>query len=231
MCVFSPHFVVMPPLRHLAFFKFVLSATPVQVQAVVDELRMLRAAIPGILYYELFRASPVFAQSSHGQGYSLMIDSIFHDLAALSVYESHPAHQAVIAQHIAPVLADSVVVDYELPVAFNLEAFKQHQQPPHVRHFALYGLNEAGHEAAMRAQWEALVGKVPAVLSVLVGQQDSAGMYSGYTDRSKGMANVVELLLRDEAARDEYHQSPQHQQIMHDHCAHIDSLQMFDYQL
>ena len=223
----------MPLYRHLVFFKFIASSTVEQRQAVVDNLKRLPTLIPNILYFELFPLATSLYSGHHtlNAGYTLLIDSIFASVEALANYAPADAHQSVIRTYIAPIRDDNMVVDYPLPESFDLAAFKQQQQPPHVRHIVLYRLKaEAATEAdGINAQFKRVQADVPAVISSISGTQPSEPPFSGYAERHKGFLNVLELVANDAAGLQQYHQHKDHDRIK-EHCKPlVDELIQFDY--
>ena len=225
----------MPPLRHLVLFKFLASSTAEQQKAVSTALSELPSIIPNILYYRVFRlAHNLFpGHSTHSGGYSMLIDSIFADAAALSVYAPHPAHQGVIAKYIAPIREDNLVVDYVLSERFNIDAWKQLQRAPHIRHLLLVKAKADVPEAEMRsgvATMEGLQVSVPGVLSTVSGQQRLSDMYAGYADRSQGVVDVVEIVLQDAQALQTYTSHPEHVAVQKEFGPKLERIITFDYE-
>ena len=224
---------IMPPFRHLVFFKFMASSKPEQRQAVIDGLRRLPSVLPNILYYELFPLATNAYPGHHtlNQGYTLLIDSIFASADALSVYGPSDAHQSVVRELIAPIREDNLIVDYPLPDSFDVAAFKQLQTAPHARHIVLYRLkaDAAGQADGINAQFKRVQDDVPAVISSIAGTQPSEPVYSGWPDRSKGFVNVLELVANDAAGLQQYHQHKDHDKVK-EHCKPlVDDLIQYDY--
>ena len=224
----------MPPLRHLVFFQFLASSTAEQQQAVARALSELPSVIPDILYFKVVPAAPQL-YPTHKQlnpGYSLLIDSIFASAHALSVYAPHPAHQGVISKYISPIRSDTFVIDFQLSERFNLDAWKQMQRRPHVRHLVMYKAKaeHSGEEEAMSKELEQLQVPIPGILSTLSGQQRLADLYDGYGDRSKGIVNVVDLLFKDQQAMETYDTHPAHVEFVHKNLPKWDAVVTFDYE-
>ena len=96
-------------IEHVVLFRWAEDASAEAKDRVEEELRALLTQIPGILdltYGENF--------SSRSQGYTHALVVRFEDRAALEVYSPHPAHQRVVQEFIAPIRADTLVVDYEI---------------------------------------------------------------------------------------------------------------------
>ena len=226
----------MPLLRHLVFFKFSPSSTLEQRQIVVDRLKHLPSVLPDILYFELFPLATNLYPGHHtlNAGHTLMIDSIFKDAHALSIYAPSDAHQSVVREYITPIREDNLVVDYALPDSFDLAAFKQLQQPPHTRHIVLYKLKPEADSAqadSVNAQFKRVQDDVPAVVSSITGTQPTEPWFSGYPTRHKEYRNVLELVAKDEAGLQQYHEHKDHDKIK-EHCKPlVDDLIQFDYSM
>ena len=93
--------------RHVVLLRWVPEATGAQKQAVADGLAALPGVIPTIRAY---RFGPD-AQLSEGNS-DVAVVADFDDAAGYLAYRDHPAHQAVISQHIAPILAERAAVQY-----------------------------------------------------------------------------------------------------------------------
>jgi hypothetical protein len=224
----------MPPIRHLVFFKFLASSTAAQQQRVSTELCKLPSVIPNILFYQVY---PIFRSIQPGHpdlsgGYSMVIDSIFADAAALSVYAPHPAHQGVISQFIAPIREDNLVVDFALSERFNVDAWKQLQVPPHLRHFVVVKVKEEYKEegAAIRRELAELQSSIPVLLSGVDGEQRQEDLYQGYNDRSKGFVHAVEFAIKDKEGLKEYLDHPAHIAFSKKNLPKLDSAVVFDYE-
>jgi hypothetical protein len=224
----------MPPLRHLVFFKFLASSTPEQQLAVKNALSELPSIIPNILFYKVYPlAHNLYPNHSPlNRGYTLLIDSIFTDQSALSVYAPHPAHQGVISKFIAPIRDDNLVIDYELPDRFNLDAFKQLQSPPHIRHLVLYKPKDEVKDevATINQELEQLQVSIPTILSTSTGQQRTAQMYDGYNDRSKGIHNVVDMVMKDGQGLGVYIDHADHHKFVKKRGKQLEVLMTFDYE-
>ncbi len=96
-------------IEHLVLFRWTADASAEAIEQVMDGLRALRGQIPGIrdlTYGENF--------SPRSQGYTHALAVRFEDRGALEAYTPHPAHQRVVQEFIAPIRADTLVVDYEV---------------------------------------------------------------------------------------------------------------------
>ena len=223
----------MPAIRHLIFFRFAASSTTEQRQAVIDNLNRLPSVIPNILYYELFPLATNLYPGHHtlNGGYTLLIDSIFASAEALAVYSPHDAHQSCIREYITPIREDTLAIDYPLPASFDIAAFKQLQTQPHARHIVLYRLKQQaeGDVGSINAMFKKVQDDVPAVISSIVGTVPSEPLHEGYQARNKGLVNVLELVARDTAGLQQYHQHADHDKIKA-HCTPlVDELVQYDY--
>lgn len=94
-------------LRHVVLFRWRDGVTPAEVAAVADGLAALPAAIDTIRAY---RYGPDAGINTGNHDYVVVAD--FADEAGYLTYRDHPAHQAVIAERIAPVVAERAAVQY-----------------------------------------------------------------------------------------------------------------------
>lgn len=95
-------------VEHLVLFRWQPAATATQIAAAVAALRSLPERIPGIIQLS---CGENFSDRAKGFHHGLVVR--FDDRAALSSYQAHPAHQAVLQQSIKPILAESLALDYE----------------------------------------------------------------------------------------------------------------------
>lgn len=95
--------------RHVVLFRWKPDATDDDKAAVGRALAELPVAIPTLRDY---RFGPDAGVNAGNFGFAVVAD--FDDVDGYLVYRDHPAHQAVIAEHIAPVLAERAAVQFEL---------------------------------------------------------------------------------------------------------------------
>lgn len=96
-------------IEHIVLFKAKPNAALEKLEAMLDALLGLKNGIPGIL-----QASAGVNFSARAQGYTHGLVVRFTDRAALDVYQSHAAHQEVIAAHVRPNTETVLALDYEL---------------------------------------------------------------------------------------------------------------------
>lgn len=94
--------------RHVALFRFTPDATDEQRQAVLDGLRSLPPEIPELHDY---RVGPDAELAEGNFDFAVVAD--FEDADGYRTYATHPAHEAVAAAHVRPILAERVAVQYE----------------------------------------------------------------------------------------------------------------------
>ncbi len=94
--------------RHVALFRFKSEATAEQRRAVADGLRSLRDQIPELRDY---RVGPDAGISDANADFAVVAD--FDDADGYRVYAMHPAHEAVAAAAVRPILAERTAVQYE----------------------------------------------------------------------------------------------------------------------
>lgn len=96
-------------IDHLVLFKLKPEATPEQQERMVRELGALRGKIDGIVDLTVGRNF-----SERSQGYEVGLCVRFNDRAALEGYLPHPAHRGCVDEFVRPIMADVIVVDYEI---------------------------------------------------------------------------------------------------------------------
>ncbi len=96
-------------IRHCVFLVLDPSASDEAVDALVDALRGLPAQIPEIRSYEVGRDLGLRDDNA-----DLAIVASFDDAEGWRTYTDHPAHQAVIAEHVAGVARSRTAVQFEL---------------------------------------------------------------------------------------------------------------------
>lgn len=94
---------------HMVLFQWKEEASPEAITSVLEELRDLKKAIPGIIELS---CGENFSARSQGFQNGLLVQ--FQDRTALEAYIPHPAHQAVVQNLIKPILKDIIVLDYEV---------------------------------------------------------------------------------------------------------------------
>ncbi len=98
-----------PQIMHIVLFKWTEEAKPEAIHAAVQALRDLKDRVPGILEIS---CGANFCDRSQGFTHGLVVR--FTDRAALDAYGPHPNHQHVVNNHISPIRADVLTVDYEI---------------------------------------------------------------------------------------------------------------------
>jgi hypothetical protein len=93
--------------RHVATFVFSEGATDEQVAAVSEGLAGLPAQIPEIGDYHF---GPDLGLNEGNHHFAVVAD--FASVDDYLVYRDHPAHQAVLAERIRPILASRAAVQY-----------------------------------------------------------------------------------------------------------------------
>ena len=97
----------MTAVRHVATFTFVGDVTEEQIAYVTAGLEELPDAIPEI---EAFTFGPDAGLNDGNAHYSVVAD--FASIDAYLAYRDHPAHQAVFAERIRPILAARSAVQF-----------------------------------------------------------------------------------------------------------------------
>ncbi len=94
--------------RHVVLLTWTDDATEEQKQTVATELRKLPGVISELRDYRVGQDAGLNPGNS---SFAAVAD--FDDQAGYVVYRDHPAHRAVIEQHISPILAGRAAVQYE----------------------------------------------------------------------------------------------------------------------
>jgi hypothetical protein len=95
--------------RHVVVFRWTEQTTDAQKKALSDGLAKLPAEIDAIRAY---RFGPDAGMGSGNYDFAVVAD--FDDSAGYVTYRDHPAHQAVVKDLVAPILAERAAVQYEL---------------------------------------------------------------------------------------------------------------------
>jgi hypothetical protein len=95
--------------RHVVLLQWSSETTEEQVQAVVDGLRGLPAAIPEIATYHVGTDAGV-----DDGNVDLAIVADFGSVEDYVAYRDHPVHRALIAERIRPILAGRMAVQHHL---------------------------------------------------------------------------------------------------------------------
>jgi hypothetical protein len=95
-------------LRHLVLLRFTDAATPERVAAIAAGLDALPGQIPELRSYE---HGPDATAADGNWDYE--VTATFDDEAGWQAYTHHPAHRAVVVEHIAPILAERAAVQFE----------------------------------------------------------------------------------------------------------------------
>ena len=94
-------------IRHVVLFTWTEETTDEQKATVVAELRKLPGQIPQLRSYTV---GPDAGLTPGNHDFAVVAD--FDDEDAYLVYRDHPAHQAVIAEHIKPYLASRAAAQF-----------------------------------------------------------------------------------------------------------------------
>lgn len=97
----------MSAVRHVATFTFVEGVTEDQIAAVTAGLASLPDEIPDI---EALSFGPDAGLNDGNAHYSVVAD--FPSIDAYLAYRDHPAHRAVLAERIRPILAARAAVQF-----------------------------------------------------------------------------------------------------------------------
>jgi hypothetical protein len=94
-------------LHHNVMLTLIDSATPEQRDAIVDGLRALPGAIPGLERVD----ARVDADLTSGNA-AILFRMSFQNEESWRAYSAHPAHVELAQQHIKPILASKAALQY-----------------------------------------------------------------------------------------------------------------------
>ena len=93
--------------RHVVLLRWTPEATTADQEALAEALGRLPDAIPAIRAY---RFGPDAGLS--GENFDFAVVADFADAEGYELYRDHPAHRAVIAERIRPIVAERVAVQF-----------------------------------------------------------------------------------------------------------------------
>ena len=94
--------------RHVVLFRWAPNTTDAEKDSVAYGLGELPGAIPTVRAY---RFGPDAQVNDGNFDYAVVAD--FDNAAGYLAYRDHPAHQAILAERIAPIVAERAAVQYE----------------------------------------------------------------------------------------------------------------------
>lgn len=97
-----------PAAVHIVFFKWKAGTSDAALAAMRDAILGLKAAMPGVITEISF--GKTFTDRGRGFTHALLVKFPAPD--CLPVYDAHPAHQALVKEHVAPVREDVMAIDY-----------------------------------------------------------------------------------------------------------------------
>lgn len=95
-------------IRHVALFTFTDTADPADIERLADALTALTRTIPEIAS---FSCGADLGVTEGSCDFALVAD--FRSLDDYRTYADHPDHLAVIRDHVAPIVADRVRIQFE----------------------------------------------------------------------------------------------------------------------
>ena len=97
-------------LRHVVMFRFTPGTTAEQRARLAEELRRLPAVIPEIAAYSVGTDAGLVEGN-----WDFAVVGDFASPEDWQVYRDHPAHQAVIADHVRPLVSERAATQIVLP--------------------------------------------------------------------------------------------------------------------
>ncbi len=95
--------------RHIVLLELLESATDTDRDAILTRLRQLPESIGAIREYAVGPDAGLAADNAH-----IGVVADFEDVAGYEIYRDHPAHKALISEHIKPLLASRTAVQMQL---------------------------------------------------------------------------------------------------------------------
>jgi Stress responsive A/B Barrel Domain len=95
-------------LRHVVLFEWKPEATEEQKRRMTEEIGRLPAAITDIRSYRFGHDAAI---NQGNPDFALVAD--FDDADGYRAYRDHPVHRAFLAEHITPILARRISIQYE----------------------------------------------------------------------------------------------------------------------
>lgn len=96
-------------LRHVVLFTWAEGTTQEQKEAIAEALRALPPVITAIRDY---RVGPDAGLSPANHDFAVVAD--FDDADGYLTYRDHPAHRAVVEQHVSPAVSGRASVQFEI---------------------------------------------------------------------------------------------------------------------
>ena len=95
-------------IEQIVLFRWTEEASQDAIDSAVAELRGLKEKVPCIVDLS---CGANFSEKAKGYSHGLVVR--FKDRAALEAYSPHPEHQRVVRDHILPIRADILALDYD----------------------------------------------------------------------------------------------------------------------
>jgi len=95
-------------IRHTVMFTWKPEATDAQKKQVADELSRLPGVVPSIRAYAMGTDIGV-----NDGNWDFAASGDFDDIDGYTAYRDDPTHQAIIAEHIRPIIATRAAVQFE----------------------------------------------------------------------------------------------------------------------
>lgn len=95
-------------IRHVVVFRWTPEITPEQVALIRSELARLPSVVPSVRSFQLGPDAGITKGNA-----DFAVAAEFDDAAGFAAYRDHPAHVAIIREHIAPFIAERLAVQFE----------------------------------------------------------------------------------------------------------------------
>ena len=149
------------PFVHMVWLSFQPHATPAQIAACGDAVLALKAQIPQI--ESISFGANVTSRTPHSHGLCV----VFARAEDLPVYDAHPAHQAVVKTHIAPLKLAVAALDFASEAPLRVAGLFTHMV-----WFDFSGASEA-QLAAARDGLLGMKATVPGIIDVAFGKNET----------------------------------------------------------
>jgi hypothetical protein len=206
-----------PLLRHVVLFKFKDSATPAQVDAIVEAFGELPSKIPSIVDYQ-WGTDVSIEGKANGFTHCFLVS--FANDAGRAEYLPHPAHKAFV-DLLLPSLDKGTVVDF-----FATDAQGATSTDGKLRHVVLFDFKDGTTDeslSAIQTKFTSLPADIPEIAAYEWGTNNSPeGLDDGYS-------HCFLVTFENEAGRAIYIPHPSHKEFGGIVRPNVEKVLVFDF--
>ena len=206
-----------PLLRHVVLFKFKDSATPAQVDTIVEAFGKLPSEIPSIVDYQGGTDASIEGKAN---GFTHCFLVSFADEAGREEYLPHPAHKAFV-ELLLPSLDKGTVIDF-----WSTDSQGVSDTDGKLRHVVLFDFKEGTTDeslSAIQTKFTSLPGDIPEISAYEWGINNSPeGLDDGYT-------HCFLVTFENEAGRAIYIPHPSHKEFGGIVRPNVEKVLVFDF--